>query len=354
MSDSRAIMVTGVASYWGDQLSRVLLNDTTHRVIGVDQRVPKMPTHEALDFVQADVRNPLLADLLKLEGVNTVYHLGQQAGTGQFVAGLQKLLHACVEANVAEIVWVSSTAVYGPLAANAAFIEESQSPYTKEAEGPLFEMVAGEQLCFDFAHKNPGLSITVLRPAHIIGPQAPSPMNRYLAGSSAPVLLGFDPMIQVIDERDVLLALLHALAAAPVAADSERVPPNLHHYNLAADSLLPLTRLLSLTHTLPLPLVHPLAYWAAPLLRSTPWPVAEIVPYNWDFLRYRCVGAIERQAAWGFTPKFSSLEAIAALAEYKQRGEVSPPLSDLAIDEIRLQQTLAQRQQVKVKGTTNG
>jgi hypothetical protein len=34
--------------------------------------------------------------------------------------------------------------------------------------------------------------------------------------------------------------------------------------------MLPLTRLLSLTHTLPLPVAHPLVYWAMPLLRAPP------------------------------------------------------------------------------------
>jgi UDP-glucose 4-epimerase len=354
MNNSRVIMVTGVASYWGDQLSRRLLDNTIHRVIGVDQHVPQMPPHERLDFVQADVRNSLLADLLQLEGVDTVYHLGGQPASTQFVAGLGKLLHACAEAKVSHLVWVSSTAVYGPLPTNAAFIDEDQSPYTKQTEGPLFELVTAEQLCFNFARQHPDLTISVLRPAHIIGSQVPSPLNRYLAGSSAPVLLGFDPMIQIIDEQDVLLALVHALEAVPVAAGQERIPPNLHHYNLAAEGLMPLTRLLSLTHTLPLPVAHPLVYWAMPLLGSTPWSVSEIVPYDWDFLRYRCVGASERQAAWGFRPLHSSLEAVTALAEFKQSGAVTAPLSDLAKDELRLQQTLAQRQQAKEKGAMNG
>jgi UDP-glucose 4-epimerase len=349
-------MVTGVAAYWGDQLSRLLLDDTPDHVIGIDRTVPRVPPHENLDFVQADVRNRLLTDLLRQEQVDTVYHLAWPPESDQATAALDNLLHACAETGVAHFIWVSSTAVYGPLPTNAAFIDEDQSPYTKETAGPLFDLIAGEQLCFDFARHYPHLKLTVLRPAHIVGPQAPGPMNRYLSGSVAPVLLGFDPMMQVVDERDLLLALRHALDAPPVSAGSEHIPANLYQYNVAAADLLPLTRLLSLTHTLPLPLAHPLAYWGTSLLlRAVPWSVEKILPYGWDFLRYRCVGAVERQAQWGFATQYSGLEAVRTLAEYKQMDKSTVPPSDLALDERRLQQTLAQRQQAKKeRKTTNG
>jgi UDP-glucose 4-epimerase len=354
MSNSRVIMVTGVASYWGNQLSHLLLNDTTHRVIGVDRTVPQMLPHAKLDFVRADVRNPLLTDLLRLEQVDSLYHLDWPSRSGWLSAGLENVLTACAKAGVAHLIWVSSTAIYGPLSTNASFIVEDQSPYAIEKEGPLFDLVAGEQICFDLAHQYPNLMVTVLRPAHIIGPQAPSPMNHYLAGSAAPVLFGFDPMIQLLDERDLLLALRHALEAAPVTAGCERIPPNLHQYNVAAEGLMPLTRLLSLTHTLPLPVIHPLAYWGTSLLQATSWTMAQTIPYNWDFLRYRCVGATERQAQWGFAAQYSGLEAVQALAEHKQNGQATVPLSDLALDKLRLQQTLAQRQQIKEKSAANG
>ena len=348
MSNSQVIMITGATSYEGDQLSRLLLDDTSHRVIGVDQTAPQVPLHDRLDFVQADVRNRLLADLLRLEGVSTVYHLGWQSMNGGHPPlALASLLAACAAAGVAHLVWVSHTAVYGPHPTNAAFISEDQPPYTKNTGGQVADLVAGEQLCFEFAQTHPELQITVLRPAHLIGPRLASPLTRYLAGAAAPILLGFDPMMQLLDERDLLRALVYALAADPVRHDNERIPSNLYYYNLAAEGVMPLTKLLSLTHTLPLPLAHPLAYWATSLLRSTPWSVEQVVPYGWDFLRYRCVGATERQAAWGFGPRYSGLEAIKGLAAYKQEGKTAVSAPDLAVDEARLKQTLARRQQVK-------
>jgi UDP-glucose 4-epimerase len=339
-------MVTGVTTYWGDQLSRHLLDNTTNRVIGVDRRVPIVPPHEQLDFVQADVRNRLLADLLRLEQVDTLYHLDWQPGASHNVTGLGRLLAAAAEGGVKHLVWVSSTAVYGPLPANPAFMSEDQSPYAPKQQGAIHELVAGEQLCYECAPNMPGLRLTILRPANVIGPHAPTPLNRYLAGPVAPILLGFDPLLQFIHEIDLVRALAHALDAPPLPA-AERMPPNLHHYNVAAEGLLPLTRVLSLTRTLPLPLAHPLAYWGSSVLRSTPWSTEQLIPYGWDYLRYRWVAATERQAAWGFVPACTGLEAVMALAEQKQQGEPDSKPSDLALDELRLQQTLAQRRQTK-------
>ncbi len=346
-------MVTGAASYWGHQLSRLLLdNDTTHCVIGVDQPTAVLPPDDRLDFVTADTRNPRLADLMRLEQVDTLYYLDQPAGPGRLVAGLKNLLACCAQAGVGHLIWVSSTAVYGPHPSNAAFISEDQFPYTQDSEGILAELIAAEQLCFTFARQQPELRQTILRPAHIVGPTASSPLNRYLAGAAAPMLLGFDPLLQLLHEQDLLLALRHALDAEPITAVSAQIPPNLHHINIAAEGLLPLTRLLSLTHTLPLPLLHPLAYWGSRLLRATPWQPADILPYGWDFLRYRCVGATERQTAWGFAPQHSSLDAVSDLAAHKQGQTRGTAVSHLAQDEQRLQQTVKQRQQTRATRST--
>lgn len=342
-------MVTGAASYWGHKLCGLLLDNTTHCVIGVDLPTAVLPPDDRLDFVTADTRNPRLADLMALEQVDTLYYLDQPTKPGRFVAGLKNLLACCAQAGVAHLVWVSSTAVYGPHPSNAAFISEDQNPYTRDSGGVLAELIAGEQLCFTAARQWPALRLTVLRPAHIVGPTAPSPLNRYLAGAAAPMLLGFDPLLQLLPEQDLLHALQHALEAEPLTAVSDQIPPNLHQINIATEGLLPLTRLLSLTHTLPLPLFHPLAYWSSGLLRATPWQPADILPYGWDFLRYRCVGATERQTEWGFTPQHSSLDAISALAAHKQGQARKATPSDLAQDEQRLQETVKQRQQAKEK-----
>ena len=64
MSDNNVILVTGVADYWGGRLADRLLQEEGLRVIGLDVEPPEEPL-PGLDFIQAGVRNPLLAELLR-------------------------------------------------------------------------------------------------------------------------------------------------------------------------------------------------------------------------------------------------------------------------------------------------
>src|SRR5215203_1026883 len=114
MADERIIMVTGVAGYWGSQAAARLLEQDNVHVIGIDSEVPATNV-VGLDFIQADVRNPLLVELLQEEEVDAVLHLQFRetlsAGESSFeqnVMGTAKLLGACSEANIKHVVLKSS------------------------------------------------------------------------------------------------------------------------------------------------------------------------------------------------------------------------------------------------------
>ena len=74
MTEKTVVLVTGVAGYWGARVAARLADEPGTHVIGLDVEPPRTQI-EGLDFVQADVRNPLLAELLATEGVDTVCHL---------------------------------------------------------------------------------------------------------------------------------------------------------------------------------------------------------------------------------------------------------------------------------------
>jgi UDP-glucose 4-epimerase len=74
MSQERVVLVTGVAGYWGARVAARLEAEGAVHVIGLDAQQPA-GGRNSLDFILADVRNPLLAELLKVERVDTVCHL---------------------------------------------------------------------------------------------------------------------------------------------------------------------------------------------------------------------------------------------------------------------------------------
>src|SRR5207249_4818799 len=106
MAHERVVVVTGVASYWGSRAAARLLDSKDIHVIGIDDQAPTNPVN-GLDFIQADIRNPLLVELLQQEKVDSVLHLQFREtltpGESSFdhnVMGTAKLLGACTEAGV--------------------------------------------------------------------------------------------------------------------------------------------------------------------------------------------------------------------------------------------------------------
>src|SRR5512146_3140831 len=79
MPKKRVILITGISGYWGAQVANRLLAgcnylDADYHVIGLDTELPGEEL-KGLDFIQADIRNPLFVELLKSEQVHTVCHL---------------------------------------------------------------------------------------------------------------------------------------------------------------------------------------------------------------------------------------------------------------------------------------
>ena len=58
MTEKRVVLVTGVASHWGARVATQLMAEPDLRVIGLDTEPPQQDI-KGLDFIQADIRNPL-------------------------------------------------------------------------------------------------------------------------------------------------------------------------------------------------------------------------------------------------------------------------------------------------------
>ena len=311
MAEQQVILVTGAAGYWGSRVARGLLVEPEVHVIGVDRAAAEEVEIEGLDYIQADPGNPLLAELLRVEQVKTVCHLAfeetarpNETSFEYNVMGAIKLLGACAESGVQRVVLKSSTMVYGAAPNNSAFLMEDAPLRGGRRAGYNRYRCEIESFINGFRRQAPELDITVLRFANVVGPTADTPMNRYLSNRLPPTLLGFDPMMQVIHEDDVVGALVHA-------AHSEVSGP----FNIAADPPMPLLRILALAGRLPLPLAHPLVYRGSALLGAR--RVATYLPFETDYLRYRWVADLTRmRELLGFFPQHMANEALEALARH--------------------------------------
>jgi UDP-glucose 4-epimerase len=339
MPKQRVILVTGASCEWGQRVAAQLISESDAHVIGLDKVNPEKEI-KGLDFIQADLRNPLIADLLSGEKVDTICHLAfretRQSSEDAFdfnVMGTMKLLAACTRANVKKVVIKSSTAVYGACATNSSFLSETHPLKADRSVGELHDLLEIEDFCNGFRRKAPKLKLSVLRFPGILGPTADTSLARYLKLPLIPVLLGFDPRMQIIHESDVTGAIVYAaLNEAPGIL------------NVAAEGVLPLLKVIALAGKLPLPIFHPLIYWGKSVLGRVGDRVFDSIPYDLDHLRYDVVGDLTRmRSQFGYSPKYTAEEILHEFAAHLRVSTFKPVIDELKLDEKRLRNTLERR-----------
>jgi UDP-glucose 4-epimerase len=344
MNGKRAILVTGVSFAWGRRLAGRLLTEPGLEIIGLDHARPDPPIH-GLDFVQADIRNPALAAFLVAEAIDTVCHLkfitrdaGARPALDINVVGTMKLLGACAEAGVKRVVLKSSTAVYGAQADNAAFLGEEAPLRGGQRDNWIRDLVEIEAFCEAFRKLTPQTRLAILRFANIVSGQIDTPFSSFMTGDRALKLIGFDPLVQVIHEFDVVEALAQA-----VLGDAEGV------FNVAAEGPMPLSRVLSLLNHPSRPSFRVRAYAQSRLATMTGGPGFERYP-EWDYVRYSCVADTGRMHELGFVPKYTGAEALKALTSSQDREEAAERESAQLQDEAWLRDIIEKRRLARQAG----
>ena len=107
-------------------------------------------------------------------------------------------------------------------------------------------MLEAEGYVRDFAEDNPHVTVTVLRFANVLGTDIVTPLSRALSLPVVPSIFGFDPLLQFVEEDDVVRALEFVIRTKISGT-----------YNVAGDGRLPWSEVAALVgkRLLPLPLV---------------------------------------------------------------------------------------------------
>ncbi|MFN8167720.1 MAG: NAD-dependent epimerase/dehydratase family protein [Candidatus Nanopelagicales bacterium] len=191
-----SIVVTGAAGVIGQALLRRLgASDAVAKVLAIDVRRPEpvdgAPDDARVTWRTGDVRDPALAQ--RLTGADAVVHLAvdwsldtpASERSALNVRGTQTVVTAAAAAGVARVVVVTAAAVYGALADNPTPLPED-APLNAPAEGILADLLEMERVAQDARRVHPGLSVTVVRPAALVGPGVDTLVTRHFA---APRLL---------------------------------------------------------------------------------------------------------------------------------------------------------------------
>jgi UDP-glucose 4-epimerase len=326
----RRVLITGVSTRLGTALARRLERDAdVEYVAGLDVRPPRGRL-ERTDFIDADIRNPVIAKLIPQARVDTVVHnqIVRQAGRSMSpramhdinVIGTLQLLGACEQSDTIETVIVRGSAgIYGAEPdAPQFFTEEMVRLYPLRTR---FQRDIGEiENYFEgFARRHPRVCCTMLRYQPAIGPATDSQVTRYLGARVTPTFLGFDPRLQFVHEEDGL-AVLAAAIRQPV-----RGP-----VNVASPGTIGLTKMLRTTGKVSVPLPEPLFGSVARAGQRVGMPA--ISPDFQRLLRFGRAVDIERLVEdIGFTPRYTSAEAVADFARHQGGRRLLPSLREVAV-----------------------
>jgi len=273
-------------------------------ILGMGTGVPSVPFERA-EFVRADQNYSIMNRIVRATQVDTILHtfmitnsttVPRRAMHEINVIGTMNLLAAAGAAgsSVRHIVVKSSTLVYGSAASDPNTFHEDTprtSPVKNSVERALVE---AEALLRDFSEDNPATRVTVLRFANVLGTHLATPISRNLSRPVAPAIFGFDPLLQFVEEDDVVRALLHVTQGSI---------PGL--YNVAGDGRLPWSEVAAIcgTRLVPLSPYSPLKIRPLARLFDLPEELA-------DLLRYGRGVDTRRFGATGFTYNATSAGAV--------------------------------------------
>lgn len=310
------VAVTGTVSFLGARLLRRLAERRGGQaVVAVD--IAPAPSTLSVRRREVDLTEPAsdrrLLEAFREEEVDTVVHLAfftnprRDRGHGHELEsiGTLSLLAAAAGAGVKRVILRSWTAAYGARGQNPNFLTEDH-PLQPDPSLPwVRDKLEAEQHAASFARRYPELAVTVLRFAPLFGPGVRSFYTRIFDKRVVPVLMGYDPLVQLLHPEDALLALEAAL-------ETPRPGP----FNVVPSRPLPLLAALHLASKIPLPIPHPAAYAASSLMWAA--GIGGAPAGFLDYVRFPFVADGEKaRRELGFAPRHSSRDALLAYLRYR-------------------------------------
>jgi UDP-glucose 4-epimerase len=309
---ARRVLVTGADTFWGGRMIQALETDPNlEMILGMGARAPSVPFERA-EFVRADQNYSIVNRIVKATQVDTILHTFMVTSAGVSnrrvheinVIGTMNLLAAAGASgsSVRHIVVKSSTLVYGSSARDPNTFAEDTPRSAPAAHSIERALVEAESLVRDFSEDNPGTLVTVLRFANVLGPHRTTAISRSLSRPLCPSIFGFDPLLQFVEEDDVVRSLLHVTRGGI---------PGL--YNVAGEGRLPWSEVAGICGTRLVPLspysplkIHPLAR------------LFDLPPELGDLLRYGRGVDTRRFAATGFSYRATSAGAVQSFIRAKR------------------------------------
>jgi len=324
------LAVTGTASYLGSRVLRRLVDTRGPDAVVAFDIAPPPATLQGVRHRLIDLTLPAadqrLLDAFVEEEIDTVFHAAfftdprrDAAYSHEFESiGTLNVVAAAVAAKVKHVVQRSFTAVYGARGQNPNFLTEEHPLRANEQLAWVRDKVEAEQHALSYARRYPATKFTILRFAPLLGPGVYTFYTRLFAKRVVPVLLGYDPLVQLLYPDDALDAVEAALARSPGGV-----------FNVVPRDTTSLLTVLHLAEKFVLAVAHPAAYALADVMWSS--GVGEAPSLLLDYARYVFVADGEKaRRVLGFEARHSSRDALMAYLRYRYPHRYGKPALEAA------------------------
>jgi len=283
------ILVTGAAGALATELIQNLC--TENLIYGLDSRPMdklrnfepivgdswRKSTYETLKHYHFDaiIHLGIMRNPLKHRGKNTAAYCNLQSTS--------QILRLCHDKKIPQLIFLSSANLYGPSAQTAGFVDEDAPLHGANRSPEIRDLVSLDMMLQSFLWKAPEINTCILRPTHIVGRNLNNAPSRYLKLKNPPMLLGFDPLIQLIHPSDVIDAIKLCLKRKARGI-----------FNLSCEQRAPLSRILEFLQKEP-------SFWPESFLRLGIKSVfalhlSQFPPGEVDHLKYSCLIETEKAA----------------------------------------------------------
>jgi UDP-glucose 4-epimerase len=304
--DREVALVTGIAGGLARRVAHAL-HDRGYHVVGVDYR--SLPSASVLPegttLVRAHYNKTGIEDVFRRHRPSLALHLGRVGNLKEQlekrfelnVIGGQKIAALCLKYGVRRLVVLSTFHIYGADPMNHTPISEDD-PLRAGTEFPeIADAIQLDNHAWMTMYRYPQMQTVVLRPCNVVGPGIQNAMSRFLRQPRVPVMMGFDPMVQFVHERDLTSAILAVAGGTAIGV-----------FNVAGKSALPWSAVVDLAGASRVPVPSSLAF---AYLRVASLFTSTLPPYLVNFIKHPCVISDEAiRRTFGWAPQVDEAETI--------------------------------------------
>jgi UDP-glucose 4-epimerase len=300
------VLITGISSNLGRLVATLALQQR-HTVIGIDKR-PWPDAPKAIDMHAVDLQKRAAEDVFRTRRPDAVVHLatvsqGDDVGERHRInlGGTRATFDHCERYGVGAAIFVGRHTFYGAAPDTPMYHTETDPPLAVATFPELADLVAADLFAASTLWRAPQIRTVILRVCYTIGPSQKGTLAQFLQGPRVPMVLGFDPLFQLMHELDAARAIVLAASAA-----AERDVRGV--FNVAGPQPMPLSSVIRVSGRRSLSLPEPLlprmlGRFGLPALRSQ----------SIEHLKHSVViDDSAFRAATGFTHTFSEGEALQA------------------------------------------